>query len=71
MAGKRHKAEKAFYPILLSLSLCLCAFATLCLHRGARAERTFSHEGEDYPPISAAGKEAAMNHDSQEKECNL
>jgi hypothetical protein len=71
MAGKRHKAEKPFYPILLSRSLCLCAFATLCLHRGAKTDRTFSPEGEDFPPISAAGKEAAMNHDFQEKEFNL
>jgi hypothetical protein len=66
--GQRHKAEKTFYPILLSLSLCLCAFATLCLHRGAKTERTFSPEGEDFPPISAAGKEVTMNHDFQEKE---
>jgi hypothetical protein len=53
------------------LALCLCAFATLRLHRGAKMERTFTPEGEDFPPFSAAGKEATMNCDFQEKEFNL
>jgi len=75
MAGKRHKAEKTSHHISLFLysflTLCLCALVTLPLHRGAKAERTFSPAGKHFPFISAAGKEATMNRDLQEKEQGL
>jgi hypothetical protein len=53
------KAQSHFTLCVVS-ALCLCAFATLCLHRRAKSELKTSPKSEGSPPITQGGQQKAL-----------
>jgi hypothetical protein len=62
--GAKAQSGKTFYPIsffrLLFFSLCLCASATLCLHRHERGNLKSSYEEEGSAPSKGGDKQKAL-----------
>jgi hypothetical protein len=62
LGGQRDRVTKAqsHFTLCVVSALCLCAFASLCLHRRAKSKLKSSSEEKGSPPITQGGQQKAL-----------